>query len=364
MFKVAKFGGSSVRDAVAMQRVVDIVNADRDIKVVVISATQNTTNDLENIARLAKTGDEVELKNAIKKLEDRHLEIARNLKLDSLASSSISELSSHLSQSAFEVLKTKELSPSRMDDIYAIGEKMSSLLVASRFKINSRPECQLFDVTNVMITDDTHNSANPQIDSIKVKADELLLPLTKNHLIVTQGFIGKTEKGATTVLGREGSDFTATLLGEALNADVVQIWTDVPGVASTDPRIVANVKYMPKLSYSMATILAKLGAKVLYSRTLEPAERKGIPVQVLSSLDSKNPGTMIVATAEMPNGVLGITFKKRGDESVVSLIGKDIDEIQIDSPEVDRGDFFRSFLVETKQLESTITRWHEEFVQK
>ncbi|GAB4408417.1 MAG: hypothetical protein OHK0056_09510 [Bacteriovoracaceae bacterium] len=364
MLKVAKFGGSSVRDAIAMQRVVDIVNSDPEIKVVVISATQNTTNDLENIAQLAKKGEEQELKLAIEKLEKRHLDIAIDLKIEAIAAPLIIDLSMELKTYVGFVLKNKDLTASLMDNIYAIGERMSSLLVAHRFKVSGRPECTLFDVRQVMITDNTHNSANPIIDLIQVKVDKILKPLLENHLIVTQGFIGTTENGETTVLGREGSDFSATLLGESLAADLVQIWTDVPGVASTDPRVVQDVVFLKQLSYKFATLLAKLGAKVLYSRTLEPAERKSIPVQVLSSLDPKNSGTIIQRDVNSLPGVLGITFKKRGEESVVSIVGNDLEDIQIDSPEVDRGENYRSFLVETKQLESTVSRWHSAFVHK
>lgn len=362
--KVAKFGGSSVKDATAMKRVADIVCRDAEIKLVVISATQNTTNELEQIARAAREQQLELMQKNVNSLITRHLQIARELDVSDLVDSFLNDLGNELKHHAQYVFDKKELTPALMDSIYSIGERMSSLLVANYIKKHKKPDTILFDVREVMLTDDTHNSANPIVDQIELRANDFLRPKLETNLVITQGFIGKTIDGQMTVLGREGSDFSATILGEAINADAVMIWTDVPGVATTDPRLVPEARYLKNLSYAEATLLAKLGAKVLFSRTLEPAQRKGIPVIVCSSLEPEKKGTIIDKNSHGESGIIGLTFKKRGEESVLSIVGSDIDDLQIDLPEVDRGEGFRSFLVETKALESTLARWHQEFVQK
>ncbi|PJB52555.1 MAG: hypothetical protein CO099_12090 [Bdellovibrio sp. CG_4_9_14_3_um_filter_39_7] len=363
--KVAKFGGSSVRDAQAMGRCMSIIENDPSIKLVVVSATYNSTNELEKLAIAARDRDEAFLKENLKLFLQKHLDIASNLKIEKSLHSAIDQLINELSEELKQISQLGLLSPQAMDSLYSYGERISSWLFAEGFKSRGRKDLQLIDARDVITTDNTHNSAKPIIEQIRINAQEKISPLIKTHLIITQGFIGKTEQGATTVLGREGSDFSATLFGEAIGADVVQIWTDVPGVATADPRLVKEARYLSELSYEEATTMASLGAKVLYSKTLEPAERSGIKVFVGSSIQPELGGTYITSTPSSDSAdIIGLTFKKRGDESVITFIGKDLRKIDLEIPEVDRGDIHRSFLVDTSQLDQLLIDWHQRFFQK
>lgn len=361
--KVAKFGGSSVRDAVAMGRCMTLIENDPSIKLVVISATYNSTNELEKMAAAARDQNQSTLNENVTQFLQKHLAIAHDLKITD--SSPIEQLVVELKNELDQVFKSGLLDPQAMDSLYSFGERISSWLFAEGFKVRGKSNIVLVDARDVIKTDNTHNSAKPLVDHIKNYAKEILSPLLGDKLIITQGFIGRTEQGVTTVLGREGSDFSATLFGEAIEADLVQIWTDVPGVATADPRIISQAHYLNELSYHEATTMASLGAKILYSKTLEPAERAGIKVFVGSSIQPELGGTTITLNPQTPKkAVIGLTFKKRGDESVITFIGHDLEKIDLEIPEVDRGDIHRSFLVETSQLEFFLNDWHQKFVHK
>jgi aspartate kinase len=202
-----------------------------------------------------------------------------------------------------EVVIAKACSSSMMDGIYAMGERISSLLFTAALN-KSGVECELLDARDFIITDSAFNRARPQISLIAKKV-QTLLPL--KNVYVTQGFIGKNSAGQTTTLGREGSDFSAALFGEAIGASAIEIWTDVPGVATIDPRIDDRAKYLIDLSYDEATTMAQLGSKVLFSQTLMPAQRKNIPVFVGSSMKPDGRGTWIRAqSTDQSSDVKGI----------------------------------------------------------
>lgn len=361
--KVAKFGGSSVRDAVAMERCMALIENDPKIQLVVISATYNSTNELEKMAAAARDKDVISLNDNVTSFLEKHLSIARDLKI--MSSAPIEHLVSELKNELDQILVSGLLDPQSMDSLYSYGERLSSWLFCEGFKTRGKNNVILVDAREVIKTDNTHNSAKPLVEQIKNHAKEILTPLLIDKLIITQGFIGRTEQGVTTVLGREGSDFSATLFGEAIGAELVQIWTDVPGVATADPRIIPQAHYLNELSYHEATTMASLGAKILYSKTLEPAERAGIKVFVGSSIQPELGGTTITLNPQTPKkAVIGLTFKKRGDESVITFIGHDLEKIELEIPEVDRGDIHRSFLVETSQLDFFLNDWHQKFVHK
>jgi aspartate kinase len=286
---VSKFGGSSVKDSEAMLRCARIVAANKERKFIVISATQNTTNQLEEVVRLSKLNLKSELDFLLLEIENRHKKIA--LELNFTETNKLQSLFTELRSFSNELIAAKTCSAAQMDSVYAMGERISSLLFTSAL-IKIGVESELLDARDFIITDNAYNRARPQI-SLIAKKMQSLLPLKKVY--VTQGFIGKTPEGETTTLGREGSDFSAALIGEAINASAIEIWTDVPGVATIDPRIDIRAKYLTDLSYDEATTMAQLGSKVLFSETLMPAQRKNIPVFVNSSLKPEAPGTWIRA---------------------------------------------------------------------
>ncbi len=325
---VAKFGGSSVKDAEAMLRCAAVIESNPLIQMVVISATQNTTNQLEFIAKASERGDETTLQSLLKEMIDRHQKIANELFTSEEARIELGFLFEEIKFVSNEILKTKSYTPAIMDQLYSLGERMSSLLVCDLMKLRlaGRP-VELLDARNVIKTNSDFQKAEPQIDLIREKAEKYLSEKLKNKtLFVTQGFIGKDLLGNTTTLGREGSDYSAALFGEALNASLVQIWTDVAGIASTDPRLVSDARFIPTLSYDEATSLASLGAKVLFPTTLLPTKRKDIPVFVGSSLNPSLGGTMITKKQDEHFKLKAVSLMNKNETAIVSFVGCHLDQ--------------------------------------
>jgi aspartate kinase len=363
---VAKFGGSSVRDLTAMRRCARIVIADPAVRVVVISATQNTTNELEKIAMAAKNGDQALCLDLIAKLQIRHLGMLNGLQNKKGLDHYLNDLFKELKERAFTIFDHKEISSELMDSIYAFGELISSAIF-SRVLIEEKGEemVALIDAREVVTTDEMWNLASPLVSEIKSRAEKHMAPWLKlGRTIVTQGFIGRTLDGRTTTLGREGSDYSATLLGEALGADLVQIWTDVAGISTCDPKQISDSEVIAHMSYREAGTMAQLGAKVLFPKTLLPAERAGMSVWVGSSLEPEKRGTLITADESPEVKVVGMAIQLRGGEAIVSLIGHDLSEIALELPEIDQGIIHRSFLVGPDRLSEICSLMHSKFLSK
>jgi aspartate kinase len=325
---VAKFGGSSVKDAEAMLRVSNVVDANPDIRIVVISATQNTTNQLEFIARAAERGDDETLKSLILELTNRHTTIANELFSSEAVHTELKDLYDEVDLIGETILNARMFTPQIMDQLYSIGERMSSLLVSDLIRLRMPDhKVTLIDARDIIKTNSEFQKAEPQIDLIAEKTRELIYPhLNKDSIIVTQGFIGKDLLGNTTTLGREGSDYSAALFGEAIDATLVQIWTDVAGIASSDPRLVKNAKFIATLSYDEATALATLGAKVLFPTTLLPTKRKDIPVFVGSSIHPEAGGTTVTKYQDGKFALKAVTFLQKKEYGIVSFIGCHLDQ--------------------------------------
>lgn len=324
---VAKFGGSSVKDASAMLRVSQIVESNPLIKIVVISATQNTTNQLEFISKAAVSGDKETLDSLVNELVHRHTVIAQELFTSPAAMADMNKIFDELRSLCVNVSSEKNCSPKNMDQIYSIGERISSLLVSDLLKLRlASKKIELLDARKVIKTNSDFQKAEPQIDLIAQHARELLNErMIDDSVIVTQGFIGEDLLGNTTTLGREGSDYSAALFGEAIDASLVQIWTDVPGVASSDPRLVKEAKFISTLSYDEATALASLGAKVLFPTTLAPTKRKEIPVFVGSSLDPKAGGTTITKDQDSMFSLKAVSLLQKKEYCIVSFVGVNLE---------------------------------------
>jgi aspartate kinase len=290
--------------------------------VVVISATQNTTNHLEFIAKAATAKDESKLNDLVDELIKRHVQIGMELFTSPKVMDELKQIGSELKFIAQNILNAS-LSPKIMDELYAIGERMSSLLVSDLLRLRIPGKKIIFlDARSLIKTNSDFQKAIPQIDLIAKNAEQLIYPtLSADTIFVTQGFIGSDLAGNTTTLGREGSDYSAALIGESINASLVQIWTDVPGVASCDPRIVSNVKFINNLSYDEATALASLGAKVLFPTTLLPTKRKNIPVFVGSSLNPDQGGTVITAKQDDYFSLKAVSAMKEQDGLILSFVG-------------------------------------------
>ena len=325
---VAKFGGSSVKDGAAMLRCSNIVENNPNIKIVVISATQNTTNQLEFVARSAQRGDEATLHSLINELVIKHNNIGNEIFSSPGVFTALNILYEEIKSIGNDILVSRDYTPKIMDQLYSLGERMSSLLVSDLIRLRMPNSKVIFlDARDVIKTNSEFQKAEPQIDLIFERAKELVNPhLNKDSIIVTQGFIGKDLMDNTTTLGREGSDYSAALFGEAIDASLVQIWTDVPGIASSDPRIVKDAKFISSLSYDEATALASLGAKVLFPTTLLPTKRKNIPVFVGSSLNPTAGGTTVTKNQDESFQLKAVSILQKKEYSIVSFIGCHLDK--------------------------------------
>lgn len=325
---VSKFGGSSVKDAAAMLRCSQIIENNPLIKIVVISATQNTTNQLEFVAKAAEKGDVETLNHVTTELVNKHINIAKELFTSPKVLEELEELCGELKAIGSEILQDGAYTPKMMDELYSLGERMSSLLVSDLLRLRIPNKIINFlDARKIIKTSSDFQQAEPQIELIAKNAKADIIPyLNVDTIFVTQGFVGADLMGNTTTLGREGSDYSAALFGEAIDAELVQIWTDVPGVASSDPRIIENAQFIKELSYDEATALATLGAKVLFPTTLLPTKRKNIPVFVGSSLDPSQGGTLITNVQNKGFSLKGVSQLIRPEGVLVSFIGTHLDE--------------------------------------
>jgi aspartate kinase len=301
---VMKFGGSSVGAPEKIARVIEIVRGRLARKpVVVVSAFRGVTDDLLELGREALDGNLGRL-DAIGR---RHRDAARDLGVDA---SPLEPLLAELSELARGVSLLKELTPRTLDRLAGFGERLSARLVAAAFS-KSGISARAVDAPDAgLLTDDRFGEAAPLPE-----ADELLRKSLSGPgpLLVVTGFIGRTRGGEHTTLGRNGSDFSATIIGAALGAEEVEIWSDVDGIMTADPRLVPNAKPLETLSFAEACELAHYGGKVLHPHTLVPAMRKNIPVRALNTFKPEHPGTRIVSAAAPAHGVAlkSIAFKRR-----------------------------------------------------
>lgn len=311
MTVVAKFGGSSVKDATAMKRCAAIVASRPEIKVVIISATYQTTNHLEEMARYALTGEWDTCLARIEQMQERHLTLASDLLCHLETREMVKKLCAETRELCQVVSSGKVLTDALMDQIYSIGERLSSTLFCDHLTtlLKEQRPVAFKDARSVLKTSNHFKRAEPLLPETKKAVHELWRSeLADQSLIVTQGFIGSTLDGETTTLGREGSDYSAALFGEAIGAKLVQIWTDVCGIATGDPRHVDGAIFLHSLSYEEATLMAENGAKVLFERTLAPAERSGTQVFVGSSLEPSAKGTLIGAMTDIKAGPKGVAY--------------------------------------------------------
>ncbi|MTI86413.1 MAG: lysine-sensitive aspartokinase 3 [Balneolaceae bacterium] len=304
---VSKFGGTSVGTFEAMQRSARIVASNTDRRLVVISATSGTTNDL--VALQDATLDSTSKEEILQRIEKRHLDIITKCqKQDKLLKTfrkQFSELRLHLDDSG----RDKRWK----DRLYAFGELMSTKIFVEVLQEHGI-DAQWLDARDVIKTDSEFGNANPILESIGKKAAKLI-DKTKTHL--TQGFIGSDIFGSTTTMGRGGSDFTAALLAEAVRANTLEIWTDVAGVFTTDPRIVPDAQAINEISFSEAAELSVFGGKVLHPATLKPAIREGVNVRVASSHNPDEAGTWIVKEADHKPVIRAISLRK--DQTLLTV---------------------------------------------
>ena len=289
---VSKFGGTSVADFDAMNRSADIVLSDANVRLVVLSASAGITNLLVALAEGLEPGERFEKLDAIRNIQFAILE---RLRYPNVIREEIERLLENITVLAEAAALAT--SPALTDELVSHGELMSTLLFVEILRERD-VQAQWFDVRKVMRTNDRFGRAEPDVAALAELAALQLLPRLNEGLVITQGFIGSENKGRTTTLGRGGSDYTAALLAEALHASRVDIWTDVPGIYTTDPRVVSAAKRIDEIAFAEAAEMATFGAKVLHPATLLPAVRSDIPVFVGSSKDPRAGGTLVCNKTE------------------------------------------------------------------
>jgi aspartate kinase len=296
---VCKFGGTSVAEAPAITRLIDIIRTRaHERPVVVVSALARVTDTLLGLGRRAGLADEAELEAGVATLLQRHEAVARELPETVLAMEEITDDAAALLQE-LGCIRRRVASPAELDAFAARGELWSSRLVAAALTGAGLPTSWV-DVRPLMITDDRFTRATPYTQVLNSRARDCLRPLLDaGRIPVTQGFIGSTASGAATTLGRGGSDFTAALLGAALGAARVEIWTDVNGLMTADPRIVPDARTLSAASYEEAAELATFGARILHPATALPLVRSRIPILILNSNHPEQPGTTIEPEAQL-----------------------------------------------------------------
>lgn len=289
---VAKFGGTSVAEFVAMNRSADIVLTNPQVRLVVLSASAGITNLLVALAEGCDADNRNHRLDEIRRIQYTILD---RLNAPDASRKEIDRMLKNIAMlSEAAALAT---SPALTDELVSYGELMSTLLFVDILSARN-VQAAWFDVRKVMRTDDHFGRAVPDITVLKQLTQTMLKPFLQKALVVTQGFIGSDPKGRTTTLGRGGSDYTAALLGEALHVSQIDIWTDVPGVHTTDPRVVPLAKRIDKITFAEAAEMATFGAKVLHPATLLPAVRNDIPVFVGSSKEPAAGGTLICNTTK------------------------------------------------------------------
>lgn len=312
---VSKFGGTSMGDAQCMERSAEVA-LHQGAKLIVVSATSGTTNDLIDLARKAERSTWESTIVLIKKIHDRHDKIAADLRLSDQRQADLGQMLSELESMARGIHLLKDCSLKAMDSMLSFGERLSSLLftqaVENVLSKNSQElTAQLLDVREVLITDGQYSKARPIVEDIFACCEKKLGAIRYDDTVyVTQGFIGQTKEGMTTTLGRGGSDYSAALLAEGIGADVLEIWTDVAGIATTDPRLCADARPIAEISFKEASELATFGAKILHPATLMPAIRAKIPVFVGSSFEADKGGTWIKKEVEDSPLVRAMALRK------------------------------------------------------
>jgi aspartate kinase len=311
---ICKFGGTSVQDADAMMRLAQIISAQHEKRpIVVSSAMGKTTDHLLEAAQTAAAGKRQAALDLLTKIKEKHFKEAQKLGI-AAGGDWVSETINTYFKEMRDLVKglsaLGELTPRIMDAMASYGERLSTAILTQLLENEGLP-AQLMDARQCIITDDNYTRANPLFDPTEAAIMEHFRPVLQSGKIpVFQGFIGRTRDGITTTIGRGGSDFSAAIVGATLGAEDIQIWTDVDGIMTTDPRMVREARRIKAISFDEAAELAYFGAKVLHPATIIPAVRKSIPVHVLNSYKPEQDGTLITDEAQpCENPVKAIAYK-------------------------------------------------------
>lgn len=300
--RVLKFGGTSVGDGVRVRRVLEVVGSRPEGEsVLVFSAVGHTTDHLEALGEAAARGDLASALSALERIRGEHLALAHQLLVPGEGRRAVErhfdEAFTRLEGLARGLAAVQDLSAPVRDRLLGEGELLSTRLLAAALAQAGRP-ARWVDARELVATDGHHGEAEPDFAATAERCARVLRPLLEAGLLpVTQGFLGRGPSGLPTTLGRGGSDYTASLLGAALGAEEIEIWTDVDGILTADPTLVPEARNIPVLSFREAAELAFFGARVLHPKTLLPALERGIPVRVKNTARPEGAGTLVLSEA-------------------------------------------------------------------
>ncbi|QQG40975.1 MAG: aspartate kinase [Candidatus Levyibacteriota bacterium] len=305
---VVKFGGTSVSTKKNIQTIGDVVRRLKDKHpVVVVSALSKVTDLLLSAANSP-------IKEANEKIEEirkKHKQLIRELWQDEKSANKVFSFINKQLQLVSQLLKQNNKDKRLLDSIVSHGEIISSYIISQWLTYQNIPSVQIV-ATEIIVTDNNFGSAEFLEKPTKKQVQKMLFPLIKNSIVpIVTGFIGATKGGKVTTLGRGGSDYSASIIGFALGSAEVQIWTDVDGVFTADPRVVKTARSIPEITFQEASEMAFLGAKVLHPRTMRPVAKAGISVRILNTFNPKNQGTRIVSRKERKSRITAITFKRK-----------------------------------------------------
>jgi aspartate kinase len=311
---VMKFGGTSVEDADAIGRLISIVGGRPAVRpVIVVSALAGVTDQLVDAGNSAANGHLGSALATVRNIYVRHENVAGDLVYGEPYAAFNRELRTEfqaLESLLIDLDACRQLTPQYRDHLLGFGERVSSHLVWAALREAGFPAAHV-DACTCIITDARYGQAIPLWDATNRRIQDAIGPLLESGLVpVIGGFIASTIDGIPTTLGRGGSDFTAAIVGAALYASRVEIWTDVDGIMTTDPKLCAEAQVIPRMSFDEAAELARCGAKVLHPATMVPAMRENIPVHVLNSRNPGGNGTRILAGAQNGNSVTAITARR------------------------------------------------------
>lgn len=314
--KVLKFGGISLRDAVAIKKVAQIISSDNEKKFVVVSAFYGITDLLSELVGLLKNNLPKKAMKYIDRIENISQNIISELNCNN-SSLFVKEKISELRQLVPALSLLGETSPRSIDKILSYGERISSFVLTDY--LNSVAiKASFTDSAKIIKTDSAHNCAVVDIEKTRLKIKDLVSPLfSVNDCVVCAGFTGSDSKNAVTTLGRGGSDYTASVAAVCLNAEKLEIWKEVDGIMTTDPRIIKTAKKIESLSYVEASELAYFGAKVLHPKTIRPAIMAEIPVYIKKTSEPGFKGTVIRKDSDTQNEVKAVAFQK--DVTVINI---------------------------------------------
>jgi aspartate kinase len=330
--RVMKFGGTSVGEAAAIGRVVEIVRqgARESSLLVVVSAMSGVTNRLLEAAQEAKAENDRAVAGIFAELDRRHDEAAAALVHSARERQDLQSKLRGLFAEGERLCRgtslLRELTPRTLDAIAGLGERLSASLVAAALADLGLAAVAV-EATELVVTDSHHGAAEPWMDLTRARCRAHALPILEKGMVpVVTGFIAATEEGVATTLGRGGSDYSATILGAALDADEIIIWSDVPGLLTADPRLVEEAATIPEISYREAAELAYFGAKVLHPKTLRPVMARGIPLWIRNTFAPGEAGTRITPNGPANTGGVKALAAIR-EASLITVAGPDREAI-------------------------------------